>query len=336
MNDIRNLLGTLIVAVLVLALTDAPPVVIALVLAIVIALWLVVLALQLWFHSPHTGTALLRFEHRHGHDEHGRSQHVHWAEIDVHNYGEVEAADVVVRIVDKMTDLEWDAETGERRRTIDAFAPVTLGWTSGRDREDIPAGDSRGLLLAYSDAPDTRPTFVNSLPTPTVLHHSFRYRITVRVSAPAVQPVEERYYLETHGQEATRDESGAIQLRGGRSPAIEFELWRDWFEAHRAARRDHLISNLDLIRREGTALLERSHGSRQSDPTFEDDYNDWRARAVQWIETECGPGKAGRFESDSGVRAPAGGTYLDFLHHAERLSARLITLSKFIEELDQT
>jgi hypothetical protein len=191
------------------------------------------------------------------------------------------------------------------------------------------------VLMAFSDAADTRPTFINSLPDATLLHGSFKYRMRLRVSAPGVKPVEESYFIEPHGQEATRDADGQIHPYGGRSPAIEFERWCPWFEGQRAARRSHIILNLGLIRQEGQMLLDRSHGSRRDDPTFEDDYNGWRASALEWIETEMGVGKAERFENDTGARAPAGQVYLDFLRHAERLSARLLTLGAFIDELDR-
>jgi hypothetical protein len=176
--------------------------------------------------------AWFQLEARQGSDEHGRNQHAHWAEIDVRNVGQSDAHSVVARIVDKMTDSEWDPGTGERRYTIDDFSPITLGWTSGRDREDIPAGDWRTVLVAYSDSPQIGMASLNSMPHPTGLHLHFKYRVRICISAPDTDAVEDSYYIEPHIQGATLDGKGRVIL--GRLPAIEFERWSDWFTPQRS------------------------------------------------------------------------------------------------------
>ena len=98
-------------------------------------------------------------------------------------------------------------------------------------------------------------------------------------------------------------------------------------------RRESQLQNLGSIAKECETLLERSHGTRTKDPKFEDDCNDWRARALEWVESELSVGKAARFERDASGPAPSG-TFTDFLPQARRLSARLDMLKTFLKEID--
>jgi len=103
-----------------------------------------------------------------------------------------------------------------------------------------------------------------------------------------------------------------------------------------ARQRNELVWSLDMIRREGDQLVARSHGHREGDPTFEDDFSSWKARTLDWIETELGLVYAARFESEAGASGRPNGTFIDFLPQAWSLAARLSRISEFLDEVGRT
>ena len=122
--------------------------------------------------------------------------------------------------------------------------------------------------------------------------------------------------------------SHSAQLR---SQLRELTATREAEQSDRANVEQQIMS-LSQIAEEGRNLQECSHGTRRADPPFIDDYHEWRARTLEWIETSMGPARAARFKNVSGV-APPRGLFIDFLTEAQDLNAHLTRIAEFMAEL---